>query len=107
MSMVWLHVPHAPPAFETWSQTIDIGAVQSFYNISGLTPASNYCIEATAIDGESPLSAPLYASTVSVEVPPLFTPGSNAVLFELFGLLAVFLVCGIAYRQYRKSRERW
>lgn len=102
-----VYVSNAGGACGTWSQTIDIGAVQSFYNISGLTPASNYCIEATAIDGESPLSAPLYASTVSVVVPPLFTPGSNAVLFELFGLLAVFLVCGIAYRQYRKSRERW
>jgi hypothetical protein len=54
-----VYITAAGGSCPTWAHTYSTGGVVESYELTGLTPASSYCVEVAAWDNESPLSAPL------------------------------------------------
>lgn len=91
----------------TWATgyPVDLGEVTSSYELTGLTPSSTYCIEVTAIDAESPPSAPLYVTTKAATTTP--APPSMGETLIMIGV-PIFLVAAllllVAVRRHRRDR---
>ncbi|MFZ1023194.1 MAG: fibronectin type III domain-containing protein [Thermoplasmata archaeon] len=83
-----VYVSNAGGPCGTWSQTDDLGMVAASAEVTGLTAASTYCIEVTAVDAQSNYSAPLYVATPS-------NPSGGAALSQGSSMGMMILVISI------------
>ncbi|MGA8542482.1 MAG: fibronectin type III domain-containing protein [Thermoplasmata archaeon] len=92
----------------TWAPgygPVDLGGVVNSYNITGLSPDSNYCIQVNAIDAASPLSAPLYVSTTLSGPAPATVDAIVTVLVVFVALGAFFGLLFVLRGRKRVSPE--
>ena len=82
-----VYVSNANGACGTWSQSNDLAGVYTDYEVTGLTPASTYCIEVTAVDAESNFSA---SYTFSTADPGGGGGGGGGGASDVTGIIAIF-----------------
>lgn len=91
-----------------WSQTDSLGEITAYYEVTGLTASSSYCIEVTAVDAQSPYSAPLNVTTPSPQSGgSMFTSGSSMgmmILVLSIGVGSIFAL--VAWRRKPASPVR-
>ncbi len=104
-NIVYVSAPGGPcgPA---WATTINLGEVTSSENITGLIAGQTYFIEVTAVDAQSPYSAPLYVTTSGTPAPNALW-GVGPLLVVLVGIGAVAaLVLVVVIERRRRSPPR-
>jgi hypothetical protein len=71
----------------------DQSGVVTYYEVTGLTPGTTYCIKVTAVDTESPQSAPLVVTTSNgSSVPPVSLAPAGITYVEIGALALVGVV---------------
>ena len=92
----------------TWASgfsPLNVGVVTQNYELTGLTPGDTYCVQISAVDGQSPLSTPIYVTTLSAVSPPGIIGGVSIIEYAI--VIGVVGITGLVVLNYYRSGYKY